>query len=55
MLTSACVQVFTDWSMVLLPQRIIWGLQMNWQKKIGISLIFGVGLLLVLFLSATSP
>lgn len=45
MLTSACVQVFTDWSMVLLPQRIIWGLQMNWQKKIGISVIFGVGLL----------
>ncbi|RKU43781.1 hypothetical protein DL546_004585 [Coniochaeta pulveracea] len=45
MLTSACVQVATDWSMILLPQKIIWGLQMNWQKKIGISLIFGVGLL----------
>ncbi|KAJ9143510.1 Integral membrane protein PTH11 [Pleurostoma richardsiae] len=45
MLTSASVQVFTDWSMVLLPQRIIWGLQMNWQKKVGVSVIFGVGLL----------
>ncbi|KAB5531373.1 hypothetical protein GE09DRAFT_1252038 [Coniochaeta sp. 2T2.1] len=45
MLTSACVQVFTDWSMVLLPQRTIWRLQMNWQNKVGISVIFGVGLL----------
>jgi hypothetical protein len=55
MLTSACVQVFTDWSMVLLPQRIIWGLQMNWQKKIGVSVIFGVGLLSVLAQSDPSP
>jgi hypothetical protein len=49
MLTSACVQVFTDW-MVMLLQRIIWGLQMNWQRKVGISVIFGVGLLSVVFL-----
>ncbi|CAJ2511129.1 Uu.00g067540.m01.CDS01 [Anthostomella pinea] len=26
MLASACVQVFTDWCTVFLPQRIIWGL-----------------------------
>ncbi|KAI1843003.1 hypothetical protein JX266_010856 [Neoarthrinium moseri] len=45
MLTSASVQVFTDFTMVLLPQRIIWGLNMNWHRKIGISLIFGVGIL----------
>lgn len=45
MLTSACVQVFTDWSMVMLPQRIIWGLQMDWKKKVGVSIIFGAGLL----------
>ncbi|EQB58540.1 hypothetical protein CGLO_01210 [Colletotrichum gloeosporioides Cg-14] len=45
MLTSASVQVATDIVMVLLPQRIIWGLQMNLQRKIGISIIFGVGIL----------
>ncbi|KAH0436387.1 hypothetical protein CcaCcLH18_04407 [Colletotrichum camelliae] len=45
MLTSASVQVATDIVMVLLPQRIIWGLQMNLQRKIGISIIFGVGVL----------
>ncbi|CAI0648515.1 unnamed protein product [Colletotrichum noveboracense] len=45
MLTSASVQVATDIVTVLLPQRIIWGLQMNLQRKIGISIIFGVGIL----------
>ncbi|OOQ88418.1 putative 60s ribosomal protein l36 protein [Penicillium brasilianum] len=45
MLTSASVQVVSDIAMFLLPQRIIWRLQMNWQKKIGISIIFGVGIL----------
>lgn len=45
MLTSATVQVVSDVTMFLLPQRIIWGLQMNWQKKLGVSVIFGVGLL----------
>lgn len=45
MLTSASVQVFSDWSMILLPQKIIWGLQMSWRKKVGVSFIFGVGLL----------
>ncbi|KAJ5371216.1 uncharacterized protein N7496_007308 [Penicillium cataractarum] len=45
MLTSATVQVVSDIAMFLLPQRIIWRLHMNWQKKIGISIIFGVGIL----------
>ncbi|KKY36779.1 putative 60s ribosomal protein l36 [Diaporthe ampelina] len=45
MLTSASVQVFTDISMVLLPQRVIWSLQMSWRRKVGISVVFGVGLL----------
>lgn len=45
MLTSASVQVVTDISMVILPQRTIWSLQMNWQRKFGISVVFGVGLL----------
>ncbi|KAL4806196.1 hypothetical protein BDV18DRAFT_124092 [Aspergillus unguis] len=45
MLTSATVQVASDITMFFLPQRIIWRLQMNWQKKIGVSIIFGVGIL----------
>ncbi|GAD94409.1 hypothetical protein NECHADRAFT_85215 [Paecilomyces variotii No. 5] len=45
MLTSASVQVITDISMVCLPQKLIWNLHMNWQKKLGISVIFGVGII----------
>ncbi|SCO54175.1 related to integral membrane protein PTH11 [Fusarium fujikuroi] len=45
MLGSATVQVVTDVAMVLLPQRTIWALQMNWQRKLGMSVIFGVGLI----------
>lgn len=59
MLTSASVQVFTDISMVLLPQKVIWSLLMSWRRKVGISIVFGVGLLLVIgflvpFLSSLS-
>lgn len=48
MLSSASVQVVTDFAIVLLPQRIIWGLHMNWQKKMGVSIIFGVGVVSVI-------
>lgn len=48
MLTSASVQVVSDIAMFLLPQRIIWGFRLNWQKKLGISVIFGVGILYIL-------
>ena len=45
MLGSASVQVLTDIAMVLLPQRIIWSLHMNWKRKLGVSIIFAVGLM----------
>ncbi|KAJ4191816.1 hypothetical protein NW759_016656 [Fusarium solani] len=45
MLGSASIQVITDIAMALLPQRMIWGLKMNWQRKIGVALIFGVGVI----------
>ncbi|KAI6782820.1 uncharacterized protein J7T54_000963 [Emericellopsis cladophorae] len=45
MLGSASVQVITDICMVLLPQREIWRLHMNWQRKAGIALMFGVGMI----------
>lgn len=51
MLTSASVQVFSDWCMVLLPQKVIWSLRMSWQKKVGVSVLFGVGILSVIFRS----
>lgn len=47
MLVSASIQVISDILMFVLPQKIIWGLQMNWQNKLGVSIIFGVGILLV--------
>ncbi|KAJ5871751.1 uncharacterized protein N7529_004104 [Penicillium soppii] len=39
------IQVVSDILMFILPQKIIWGLQMNLQKKLGVSIIFGVGIL----------
>lgn len=45
MLTGSSIQVFSDVCMVLLPQKIVWGLNMNWQKKMGFSFLFGVGVL----------
>ncbi|PWY75073.1 hypothetical protein BO70DRAFT_431053 [Aspergillus heteromorphus CBS 117.55] len=45
MLCSASVQVVSDVSMFVLPQRLIWGLQMGWHKKCGVSVIFGAGIL----------
>ena len=49
MLISASVQVISDFAMFLLPQRIIWSLQMTCRKKLGISVIFGAGVLSVKF------
>ncbi|KAK7543209.1 hypothetical protein IWX49DRAFT_600651 [Phyllosticta citricarpa] len=44
MLTSASVQVVTDITMALLPHKFIWSLQMSLRRKVGISIIFSVGL-----------
>ncbi|KAJ5762411.1 uncharacterized protein N7511_005793 [Penicillium nucicola] len=44
LLVSSSIQIISDIVMFILPQKIIWGLQMNWQKKLGVSIIFGVGL-----------
>lgn len=48
MLCSASVQVISDVTMFCLPQKIIWGLQMSLKRRLGISLLFGVGILSVL-------
>lgn len=44
-LSSCAVQLFTDFSMLVLPQKSIWDLQLSWQKKMGVSLVFSLGLL----------
>lgn len=46
--TSVAVSVFSltfDIIIFLLPQRVVWRLQMSRQKKIGVSALFGIGLL----------
>lgn len=44
MLGSAAVQVATDAAMVVLPQKVVWSLHMSWRKRLGVSIMFGVGL-----------
>lgn len=41
----SAVNFTTDIMLILLPQKVIWGLQMSIQRKIGVSLIFLVGVL----------
>jgi hypothetical protein len=48
--SSASIQLISDICMLLLPQRVIWTLKMSWQKRMGVSVIFGLGVLYVLSL-----
>lgn len=45
--SSASIQLISDVGMLLLPQRVIWTLKMSWQKRMGVSVIFGLGVLYV--------
>lgn len=42
---SATIHLVCDIIMILLPQHIIWTLRMSWQKRMGVSFVFGLGLL----------
>ncbi|KAI1126733.1 hypothetical protein F5Y10DRAFT_244220 [Nemania abortiva] len=44
-LTTSSFNLAFDLCTLLLPQRIIWRLQMNMKRKIGISIMFSVGIL----------
>ncbi|RYP20875.1 hypothetical protein DL767_009381 [Monosporascus sp. MG133] len=44
-LASGSIQLFSDVAMFLLPQKTIWELKMSWQKKLGVSVVFGLGVL----------
>ncbi|KAH8423611.1 uncharacterized protein LDX57_001371 [Aspergillus melleus] len=43
--SSATIQLASDIAIMLLPQRVIWTLKMTWRKRMGVSVIFGLGLL----------
>ncbi|KAK3935732.1 hypothetical protein QBC46DRAFT_396858 [Diplogelasinospora grovesii] len=43
--TSATFQLVSDCIVLILPQKIIWGLQMSWKKRLGVSVIFSLGVL----------
>ncbi|KAL4983731.1 hypothetical protein BDW68DRAFT_168277 [Aspergillus falconensis] len=42
---SASIHLICDVIIFFLPQRIIWTLKMSWRKRLGVSIIFGLGLL----------
>ncbi|KAF2020919.1 hypothetical protein BU24DRAFT_10992 [Aaosphaeria arxii CBS 175.79] len=44
-MASSCVNVVLDIAVLVLPQNLIWRLQMTLRRKIGIAIIFGIGLL----------
>jgi hypothetical protein len=44
-LTTASVNVVSDLVIFLAPQRVIWSLQLTTRKKIGVAVVFSVGLL----------
>jgi hypothetical protein len=53
-LASAYFNLVADFLILLLPQRIIWSLQMSQHKKLKVSLIFSAGIMYVLFPSHLS-
>ncbi|KAI0465690.1 hypothetical protein F4859DRAFT_527824 [Xylaria cf. heliscus] len=44
---SAALNLTSDIIILVLPQRVIWNLQMKKKKKIGVSIIFAIGILAV--------
>ncbi|KAK3368462.1 hypothetical protein B0H63DRAFT_441713 [Podospora didyma] len=44
-LGSGIIYLATDVIMFFMPHHLIWSLRMSWQKKAGVSVVFGLGLL----------
>ena len=44
-LSSAAVQLASDVAILFLTQKVIWGLHLSMKKKIGVSVVFSLGLL----------
>ena len=49
LIISAVINVILDLFILLLPQRIIWSLHTTKKKKVGVSLVFTMGVLYVAF------
>jgi hypothetical protein len=45
MLSSSVVNMVSDFAMLAIPQKVIWGLHLNNSQKVGISSLFGIGIL----------
>lgn len=44
-LASGSIQLISDVCMLLLPQKTIWTLRLSWQKRLGVSVVFSLGVL----------
>ncbi|KAI3319525.1 hypothetical protein HD806DRAFT_548088 [Xylariaceae sp. AK1471] len=44
-ITSATIHLASDLVILALPQKVIWSLHMSWRKKLGVSVIFSLGIL----------
>ncbi|KAI1463143.1 uncharacterized protein F4812DRAFT_447789 [Daldinia caldariorum] len=44
-LATACANLSIDFIMLILPQRVIWTLQLSFKKKLGVSFFFSLGIL----------
>ncbi|KAI0894280.1 hypothetical protein F4806DRAFT_472682 [Annulohypoxylon nitens] len=43
--TSAAISLFLDLTILILPQRVIWSLQLSMKRKLGVAAVFTVGLI----------
>lgn len=44
-LATACINLVSDVTILILPQLIVWRLQMSTKRRLGVSIIFAAGLL----------
>lgn len=44
-ITSAAINFVIDVIVLILPQKVIWGLQMSFSKRLGVSAVFMFGIL----------
>ncbi|OTB07643.1 hypothetical protein M426DRAFT_241856 [Hypoxylon sp. CI-4A] len=44
-LTSAAISFIIDMAVLILPQKIVWGLHLSTRKRIGVAAVFAVGIL----------
>lgn len=42
---SASIHLISDVVIMILPQKIIYDLNLSWQKKLGLAFVFGLGVL----------